>query len=210
MNNEEKILKEMQKNNGMITTNEVEQMGIARKTLTRLLEKWLIERESQGLYVLPNSWYVLPNSWGDEYYNLIFSSKNVVFSHATALFLHGLSERVPLIYEITVIKGYNASLKSRENVELYFVNKDIFELGKIEIESPQGKIVPIYDIERTLCDMLKSKQNQDIEIIKYAFKTYVKSSKKDIYKLIEYAKKLKIDEEVNTYLEVLLWWMLKV
>ncbi len=197
MNNEKKILKEMQKNNGMITTNEVEQMGIARKTLTRLLEKGLIERESQGLYVLPNS-------WGDEYYNLIFSSKNVVFSHATALFLHGLSERVPLIYEITVIKGYNASLKSRENVELYFVNKDIFELGKIEIESPQGKIVPIYDIERTLCDMLKSKQNQDIEIIKYAFKTYVKSSKKDIYKLIEYAKKLKVDEEVNTYLEVLL------
>ena len=197
MNNEEKILKEMQKNNGMITTNEVEQMGIARKTLTRLLEKGLIERESQGLYVLPNS-------WGDEYYNLIFSSKNVVFSHATALFLHGLSERVPLIYEITVIKGYNASLKSRENVELYFVNKDIFELGKIEIESPQGKIVPIYDIERTLCDMLKSKQNQDIEIIKYAFKTYVKSSKKDIYKLIEYAKKLKVDKEVNTYLEVLL------
>lgn len=79
MNNEEKILKEMQKNNGMITTNEVEQMWIARKTLIRLLEKGLIERESQGLYVLPNS-------WGDAYYNLIFSSKNVVFSHATALF----------------------------------------------------------------------------------------------------------------------------
>lgn len=197
MNNEEKILSEMQKNNGMITTNDVEQMGIARKTLTRMLEKGLIERESQGLYVLPNS-------WGDEYYNLIFSSKNAVFSHATALFLHGLSERVPLIYEITVINGYNASLKTRENVELYFVTKDIFKLGKIEIESPQGKIVPVYDIERTLCDILKSKQNQDIEIIKFAFKTYVKSPKKDIYKLIEYAKKLKVDEEVNTYLEVLL------
>ena len=197
MNNEEKILKEMQKNNGMITTNDVEQMGIARKTLTRMLEKGLIERESQGLYVLPNS-------WGDEYYNLIFSSKNAVFSHATALFLHGLSERVPLIYEITVINGYNASLKTRENVELYFVSKDIFELGRIEIESPQGKIVPVYDIERTLCDMLKSKQNQDIKIIKYAFKIYVKSPKKDIYKLMEYAKKLKVDEDVNTYLEVLL------
>ena len=197
MNNEEKILREMQKNNGMITTNDVEQMGIARKTLTRMLEKGLIERKSQGLYVLPNS-------WGDEYYNLIFSSKNAVFSHATALFLHGLSERVPLIYEITVINGYNASLKTRENVELYSVTKDIFELGKIEIESPQGKIVPVYDIERTLCDILRSKQNQDIEIIKYAFKTYVKSPKKDIYKLMKYAKKLKVDEEINTYLEVLL------
>ena len=56
MNNEEKILNEMKKNNGMITTKEVERMGIARKTLTRMLEKGLIERENQGLYVLPNSW----------------------------------------------------------------------------------------------------------------------------------------------------------
>lgn len=197
MNNEEKILKEMKKNNGTITTNEVEQMKIARKTLTRMLEKGLIERESQGLYVLPNS-------WGDEYYNLIFSSKNAVFSHATALFMYGLSERVPLIYEITVINGYNASLRNKDNVELYFVNKDIFELGKTEIQSPQGKIVPVYDIERCLCDVIKYKDKQDIEIIKYAFKNYVKSSKKDIYKLMEYAKKLKVEDEVNAYLEVLL------
>ncbi len=197
MNNEEKILNEMKINNGTITTNEVEQMNIARKTLTRLLKKGFIEREKQGLYVLPNS-------WGDEYYNLIFSSKNAVFSHATALFLHGLSERVPLIYEVTVINGYNASLKNNNNVELYFVNKELFELGKTQIQSPQGKIVSVYDIERCLCDVLKYKDRQDIEIIKYAFKSYVKSPKKDIHKLMEYAKKLKVEEEVNSYLEVLL------
>lgn len=197
MNNEEKILIQMQKNNGMITTNEVEQMGIARKTLTRMLEKGIIERESQGLYILPNS-------WGDEYYNLVFSTKNAVFSHATALYLYGLSERVPLIYEISVINSYNASLKTRENVKLYFVSKDIFELGKTKIQSPQGKNVPVYDIERCLCDILKNKESQDIEIIKYAYKTYVKSPKKNIYKLMEYAKKLKVEEEVNSYLEVLL------
>ena len=198
MNNEEKILKEMQKNNGMITTNDVEQMGIARKTLTRMLEKGLIERKSQGLYVLPNS-------WGDEYYNIIFSSKNAVFSHATALFLHGLSERVPLIYEITVINGYNASLKTKENVELYSVTKDIFELGRIEIESPQGKIVPVYDIERTLCDMLKSKQNQDIETLKYAISEYLKDKKsRDLPKLMEYAKTFNVEGALNNYLEVLM------
>lgn len=197
MNNEEKILNKMKNNSGMITTKDVEQMGIARKTLTRLLRKGLIEREKQGLYVLPNS-------WGDEYYNLVFSSKNVVFSHATALYLHGLSERVPLVYEITVKNGYNGGLKTLENVELYSVSKSMFQLGKAEIQSPQGKIVPVYDIERCLCDILKYKEKQDIEIIKYAYKTYVKSSKKNIYKLMQYAKKLKVEEEVNSYLEVLL------
>lgn len=197
MNNEEKILVKMQNNKGIITTSDVNKMSIARKTLTRMLEKGLIERESKGLYVLPNS-------WGDEYYNLIFSTKNAIFSHATALFLHGLSERVPLIYEITVINGYNASLKNNENIELYYINKDIFGLGKTEIESPQGKIVPVYNIERCLCDILKAKEKQDIEIIKYAYKTYLKMPNKNIHKLIEYAQKLKVETEVNSYLEVLL------
>ena len=197
MNNEQKILQKMQENNGIITTTEVEQMGIPRKSLSRMLTKGLIEREKQGLYILPST-------WGDEYYNLVFSSKNVVFSHATALYLHNLCERVPLIYEITVLDGYNARLRNEDNVELYVVNRELFELGKIEIKSPQGKSVPVYDIERCLCDIVKDKDKQDIEIIKYAYKSYVKNPKKNIYKLMEYAKRLKVEDEVNSYLEVLL------
>lgn len=197
MNNAEKILLKMKTNNGIITTSEVEQMGIARKTLSRMVEKGVIERECHGLYTLPNS-------WGDEYYNLIFSTKNAVFSHATALYLHGLSDRVPLTYEITVRNNYNAVLKNKDNVELYYVSSKIFELGKVEIKSPQGKFIPVYDMERCLCDLLKYRDKQDIEIIKYAFKEYVKLSKKNIYKLLEYAKILKVEKEVNLYLEILL------
>ena len=191
------VLKKMEENNGTITNSEARQIGIPRYVLIRMAKKGLIERVTHGLYILPST-------WGDEYYNLIFSSKNVVFSHATALYLHNLSERVPLIYEITALKGYNASLKNKDNVELYIVSKELFELGKTEIRSPQGKIVPVYDIERCLCDIVKDKENQDIEIIKYAYNAYVKYPKKNIYKLIEYAKKLKVEDEINSYLEVLL------
>lgn len=197
MNYEQKILQKIQDNNGIITANDVYIMKIPRYVLSRMVKKGLIEREKQGLYVLPST-------WGDEYYNLVFSSKNVVFSHATALYLHNLSERVPLIYEITAVNGYNASLRNKDNVILYTVNKELFELGKIEIKSPQGKIVPVYDVERCLCDIVKDKDKQDIEVIKYAYKSYVKNPKKNIYKLMEYAKKLKVEDEVNSYLEILL------
>ena len=107
MKNEMIVLKKMEENNGTITNSEARQIGIPRYVLIRMAKKGLIERVTHGLYILPST-------WGDEYYNLIFSSKNVVFSHATALYLHNLSERVPLIYEITALKGYNASLKNKD------------------------------------------------------------------------------------------------
>ena len=197
MSYEQKVLQKIQDNNGIITANDVRIMKIPRYVLSRMVEKGLIEREKHGLYILPSI-------WGDEYYNLIFSSKNVVFSHATALYLHNFCERVPLIYDITAVNGYNASLRKKDNVMLYTVNRELFELGKIEIKSPQGKIIPVYDIERSLCDIVKDKDKQDIEVIKYAYKSYIKDPKKNIYKLMEYAKKLKVEDEVNSYLEVLL------
>ncbi len=83
--------------------------------------------------------------------------------------------------------------------------KKFLNLEKSKYKAHKGKIVPVYDIERCLCDILKDKESQDIEIIKYAYKTYVKSPKKNIHKLIEYAKKLKVEKEVNSNLEVLLW-----
>ena len=32
--------------------------------------------------------------------------------------------------------------------------KDLYELGKTEIKSPQGNLIPVYDIERTICDII--------------------------------------------------------
>ena len=199
MNNEEKILELMKQNNGLITTKQIESENISRKTLLRLLDKKLIEREKRGLYVLPSS-------WGDEYYNLLFSVENAVFSYGTALYLLGISERVPLIYDVSVPVGFNVeSIRKNEKIRLHYVKKEVFDLGKIEIESPQGQIVSCYDDERSICDMIKDKESQDIEILKYAIKEYLNDkSRKDIMKLNEYAKALGVEKELRNYLEVLL------
>ena len=191
------VLERMKENSGIITSREAEQLGINRKTLVRMVNKGLIERKKRGLYILPTT-------WGDEYYNLIFSSNFAIFSHATALYLLGFSERVPLNYDITVPYGYHASLQQEKNVNLYYVSKEILNLGKIKIISPQGKEIFVYNVERCLCDMIRDKNNQDVEIIKYAFQTYVISKNRNFHKLMDYAKKLKIEEEINKYIEILL------
>ena len=197
MSKEEQILNLIKVNNGIITSKEVSKHGINRIFLTRLVKSGKIERVKNGLYVLPNT-------WGDEYFNLIYGI-NAIFSYDTALYIVGLCETVPSIYHITVCRGYNGKLNHVDNVKLHFVKKEIFELGKIEIKSPQGQIITCYNAERCICDLLKNKDKKNLETVKYAITEYLRDKQnRNLPKLVEYSKRLNVEDEVNRYLEVLM------
>ena len=197
MSKEEQILNLIKMNNGLITSKEISKYGINRMFLTRLVKSGKLERVKKGLYVLPNT-------WGDEYFNLIYGI-NAIFSYDTALYFLGLCETVPSIYHITVCRGYNGKLNHVDNVKLHFVKKEVFELGKIEIKSPQGQIITCYNAERCICDLLKNKAKEDLETVKYAITEYLRDKQnRDLPKLVEYSKRLNVEDEVNRYMEVLM------
>lgn len=196
MKNSEKIILKMRENNGVITSNHIKQMGIDKKVIARLLADKQIERAEKGIYILPET-------IGDEYFNKTYG-KNAIYSHMTALYLHNLCNRVPMIYDITVTKKYYGVLDNDQKVLLHKVDKELLNLGKMKIKSPQGQDIDVYDIERCLCDCLKDKNTIASEYIKEAFNIYFKEMKKDTFKIMKYAKKLRIEKEMHDYLEVLL------
>lgn len=197
MNNCDKILKIIKKNNGYITTKEVVKNGIERKFLTNMVKNGKIVRISRGYYGLPN--YI-----EDEYYKIASKSTNARFSMATALYLHNLSDRTPLVYNITLPYGYSGILQKEKNVILNFVKRDVLDLGVIEMPSPFGMKIKVYDVERTICDIIKNKNKIDAEIFSKALKEYAKSKDKNLSKLNKYAKILNIEKKVSEYMEVLL------
>ena len=196
MKNSEKIILKMRENNGVITSNHIKQMGIDKKVIARLLADKQIERTEKGIYILPET-------IGDEYFNKTYG-KNAIYSHMTALYFHNLCNRVPMIYDITVTKKYYGVLDNDQKVLLHKVDKELLNLGKMKIKSPQGQDIDVYDIERCLCDCLKDKNTIASEYIKEAFNIYFKEMKKDTFKIMKYAKKLRIEKEMHDYLEVLL------
>ena len=117
---------------------------------------------------------------------------------------HNLSDRTPLIYDITLPYGYGNCYKDMPNVCLHYVKKENIDLGMIEIESPFGMKIKTYDIERTICDIIKNKNKIDIEIFVKALKEYSRLKNKDLNKLMRYAKKLNVEKKVREYMEVLL------
>ena len=70
--------------------------------------------------------------------------------------------------------------------------------------SPFGMNIKVYDVERTICDIIKNKNKIDAEIFSKALKDYVKSKNKNLNKLAKYAKIMNIEKKVSEYMEVLL------
>ena len=197
MNNYEKILSIVEKNDGYVTTNEVVKNGINKIFLTNMVRRGILIRISRGYYGRKD--YI-----EDEYYKIYMKSKNVRFSLSTALYLHNLSDRVPLVYNVTLPYGYSGVLQKEKNVIINFVKKELLDLGVIEMISPFGMKIKVYDIERTICDIIKNRNKIDSEIFSKALKGYVKSKEKNLRKLMKYARAMKIEKKVSEYMEVLL------
>ena len=181
---------------GILLSSTVSKEGIHRSVISELVSEGLLIQSSRGLYLLADE-------FEDEY--LIFQKRygRGIYSHATALYLHGYSDRVPLQLHMTFPVGYNTKSLSEENIAVTRVSKENYNLGVTSVMSPYGNEIKVYDLERSLCDVLRG-QGDDIQIVQTAFKKYVSDKARDINKLIAYSKQLKVEPKVRTYLEVLL------
>ena len=188
------IIKElMKKNKGYITSKELDMFDLHRMYLSIMQDKGIIKKVAPGIYIDVNI-------KKDNYYIFCLSMPNAIFSHMTALYFHGLSTKSPnCVYDITVKKSYNSTHLRKHNV--FYVNNDIYELGLTEIETPMGNKIKVYDIERCICDIIRSKKRMDNENIKYSLREYIKRKDKDLVKLSKYADKMGIKKEVMDLLE---------
>ncbi len=197
MTNAEMIMKMVKENNGTITSAEVTKAGLSRWSLKILVDSGKLERSARGVYILPEI-------WDDEMYNLQVQFKRGIFSGETALFLHDLTDRTPNRYQMTFPIGYNVTSLKNENVKAIRTKEEFYELGIITVSTPAGNPVKAYNKEKTLCDILRGTSNTDIQIVSGAFKQYATSTDQNIPLLSEYAKILRVEKRLRSYLEVLI------
>ncbi len=183
-------------NGGIIETKIAAQYGISKATLSRLCKQNKIQRIIRGQYVLPDD-------LEDELFSISKRSANIVFSHETALFLHGISDRTPFEHSITAPSDCIPSQSIKETCKVYYIKRELFELGKTSLKTPSGNFVPCYDLERTVCDIIRSRNKLGTETFLSALKMYAVDANKDLNKLNLYAKKMRVSNVLRQYLEVL-------
>ncbi len=195
--NEAAIQQILKNNNGIVTTMQVTEAGIPRRCLSAMVESGAIYRVDRGIYALPEV-------WEDEMFFMQYRFSKGIFSHETALYLHGMTDRTPIRYTMTFPFGYNTGSVKKQGIVAKLSTVKTYDLGIITISSPSGNPVKVYDIERTLCDIVKARHRADIQVINQAMKTYASSKNKDIAKLMNYAEQLHVKPKVLMYMEVLL------
>ena len=192
------ILDNLVKNgNGYLGTFQVLENGISKPTLAEYVSRRNMERVAQGVYLAEDA-------WPDELYLLCISNSRIVFSHETALMLHGLMEREPKYTSVTVRAGYNATHLRKKGIRVYQVKPELADLGVVDVQTSFGNTVRAYDMDRTICDILRYKDTMDIQVFQYAMKEYMASAYKNLNHLMEYAKMFHIESVVRTYTEVMI------
>lgn len=178
----------MNTNNGMLSTRMIEPLNISRQYLSIMENNNDIEKVSRGIYLSPNA-------FEDSYFSFQQKYKKAIFSHMNALYFYGMTEEFPYNYTVTVPQSYHVDTVN-EKCNVFYVSDDIYELGIVEIETPNGNKVRAYDKERCICDIIRSKGRMDSEQVKKTIKQYMQSRDKDMAKLSEYSKNMGINKKV--------------
>ena len=182
---------------GMLRTEQAVSAGISKPVLYNYVRSRDVERVVHGMYLSKDTWV-------DAMYLLHLRFSQVVFSHDTALFFHDLTDREPLQYTVTVKTGYNPTKLKEEGVQVFTIKAELHEVGLITMQTPFGHEVPVYDMERTICDLLRSRNHIEMQTFQGALKAYARRKDKDLRTLMRYAKLFRVEKILRQYLEVLL------
>ncbi|MDR0491027.1 MAG: type IV toxin-antitoxin system AbiEi family antitoxin domain-containing protein [Oscillospiraceae bacterium] len=196
MSAERKVRSLLNEKNGLIRTADAVNAGISRATISQLAKDGKIERFAHGQYIQSND---LP----DELYLLQQRSKKIVFSHETALFLHGMAERMPIQHALTIPSDSKLSQSLSSGVKIYYVKPELHNMGICSVPSKMGNGVMAYNAERTICDILRSRNRVDGQTVTAAMKNYAARKGQDWGLLNKYAEIFHITKLLRQYLEVL-------
>jgi len=199
MSKTKEIMKIVAKNKGVITTNQLTDLGIHRQYLSNLVKLGKLEKVERGVYVSVNT-------FEDKLFSLQSRFNKGIYSHSTALYLHGLTDRTPLKYTMTFPTPYNITNVQKYNVKTYRSNDKLYNIGLDTVHTNNGHKVNVYSIEKTLCDIVRGNSKVGKEEVVNAFKGYSMRKNKDLNVLFKYASLLKVESKVRGYMEVLIWY----
>lgn len=198
----EDLLKLMRERGGRITTSSAIAEGYSSSLLKLLVSEGSVELESRGVYALAD----VPL---DDFAVIALRWPKAVFSNGSALWLLGISDRIPQAMEVTCPQGYNAPalLEEYPGTRIRRQVPERYELGATTVLTPTGTKALVYDLERCICDLLLERRRgkADLQLFSDALRGYARNGRKDMPKLARYAETLGVTGELRDMMEIVQW-----
>lgn len=198
MTNFEKISKIICVNGGYVTAKDVKTADIPSAMFYRYAERHDLIKLCTGLYAT-KEWTI------DDYFLLQYRYPKLIFSFYCAAYLHGLGDYVPPFLEVTAPRNYRPFSLPQTGIVLHTDTRDaIYSLGIIKVKTMFGNEVFVYDMEKTVCDFIRRRDELDSESFIKCIHYYKRKKEKKINELMKYAKIMKIQNKVTNLMEVIL------
>lgn len=172
------------------------EIGVSRAVLCGMCARGELLRAAQGVYVPPDEIV-------DELAVVAGRSGNIVFSHETALALHGLHNRIPSVPSLTLPTGARLPRSLDGRVRTFHVKPELHGMGVELVKTFCGNEVTCCGVERTICDLVRSRSRIDVETYSGALKRYAAGTGRNLPLLMEYAERMGIARKVHMVMETL-------
>lgn len=184
--------------NGNLSWNQINDAGIARNTIYRMLKSGELEQVYRGLFIGSSD-------FEDTNFLLQQRFEKGILSHESALALHDLSNVLPEKVHFSFPQGYHLNKKVLEEtpIDAHYVKAEYHLLGMIYVKSVLGNELRMYNKERTLCDVWNPWSRTLSEYKIEAVKNYMQMKDRDIPKLLKYMNYLPVDKELDSYIQAL-------
>lgn len=173
--------------------------GYSHYMINRMVEEQLIKKINRNTY--ENIEYNKDES--DYLYVSGYINGGVVCLLSAAVY-YNLSTYRPSQVDVAIRQYSKVNiLPEWPSIALYYFSNDRYETGinKINIE---GGSINIYDMEKTVCDIVFYRNKIGVDEAVLVLKNYLSREDRNLNKLVYYAKKLRCYNTLKKYLEVLL------
>ena len=182
----------------IFSIQELKDKGLSYYKINQLVKQGILIKLNKKYYENTN----FDGEESDFYYAYAYVPNGVICLLSAAVY-YNLSTYRPEAIDIAIPRKTRVStLPEWPELNIYYFTEERFSLGAEIIEVSNNKF-RIYDIEKTVVDLVFYREKMGVEETKEVLSNYLHRKDRNLNKLIRYAEMLKCKDIINKYLEVL-------
>ena len=183
----------------IFSIQELKDKGLSYYKINQLVKQGILIKLNKNYYENTN----FDGEESDFYYAYAYVPNGVICLLSAAVH-YNLSTHRPDAIDIAIPRKARVStLPEWPELKIYYFTDERFSVGAEIIEVGKNKF-RIYDVEKSVVDIVFYREKMGIEETKEVLSNYLHRKDRNLNKLIRYAEMLKCEDTINKYLEVLI------
>ena len=192
-------VKSLPEDKKIISMKELKDIGFSQYMVGKLVDEG-------KLIKLNKSYYEITGYYGEEsdfYYTEAYAPSGVICLLSAAVY-YNLTTYIPDEIDIAIPRKAKVStIPEWPPMKIHYYTDERHALGMVTVQEGRNQF-RIYDIEKTVVDIVFYREKVGIEETKEILHNYLRRRERQLDRLYAYAKKLHCEKILRTYLEVLI------